>query len=264
VGVELPFIALAAYQRRRREAHQPPGSAGGSGRRRGRAVGFVFFGLLAAGTLILLGYYIPSQADAFAYENAAVCKGSVTDGCVRQVKATVVDTGSYARSSGDYTFWIEIGGPGIQDQQFNLGGGDPGGLATSAQTAGTVTAMLWKGRVVEVEEAGTTSPGPSTPLRTAADQLAGLYALVAALVFWLIAIAAARARSTRRRHLLMAFATVLLAGGIFAFAPLLAESKPVLWAYPLTCAIAAVVVLPLYWLGLVTSRRKQRRRGRPA
>lgn len=277
LAVELPFVGLAAYQRRRRDVRQlidpyhgttrtartRTASADGA-KRTGRKVGFVFFGILVAGALVLLGFYIPSQVDAFAYENAGACPGSATSGCVQKVKATVVDTGSYARNSSGYTFWIEIRGPGIPDQQFNLGGDDPGGLADDAQSAGTVTAVLWKGRVVEVVEGGTTSPGPTTPLKTAVGLLAGLYAVAAAIVFWLLVIAAVRARSSLRRHLLGALGTVLLAGGIFAFAPLLVEARPVLWAYPLTCAIAAVFVLPLYWLVLVLSRRKQRGLGRRA
>ena len=277
-AVELPFVGLARYQRRRRDVRQltdpDPGttrtprskstSRSGTGKRTGRKVGIVFFGILVAGALVLLGFYIPSQVDAFAYENASVCAGSATSGCVQKVKATVVDTGSYARNSSDYAFWIEIRGPGVPDQQFNLGGYDPGKLADDAQSAGTVTAVLWKGRVVEVAEGGTTSPGPTTPLKTAVGLLAGLYAVVAAIVFWLLVIAAVRARSSLRRHLLGALGTVLLAGGIFAFAPLLVQGKPVLWAYPLTCAIAAVVVLPLYWLVRVLSLRKQRGLGRGA
>lgn len=280
-AVELPFVGLATYQRRRREMHQltdphgatrKPHPRTGSSRaastanakRTGRKIGFVFFGILVAGALTLLGFYIPSQADAFAYENAAVCSGPATSGCVQKVNAAVVDTGSYVRNSSSDAFWIEISGPGIPDQQFNLGGDDPAGLADAAQSAGSVTALLWKGRVVEVENADASSPGPTTPLKTAVGLLSGLYAVAGAIVFWLLVIAAVRARTTLRRHLLGALATVLLAGGVFAFAPLLVQGKPVLWAYPLTCAIAAVFVVPLYWLVLVLSRRKQRRRVRPA
>lgn len=272
-AIELPLIGLGAYRRRRREARElthPPASARGAHQTKstnkradkhtGRNVGFVFFGLLAAGALTLLGFYIPAQANAFAYENAAPCKGSATAGCVQQVQATIVDTGSYAQGSTSRTYWIEITGPGIPAQQFNLGGGDPAGLMSAAQSAGTITARLWQGRVVEVEDAGTTSPGPSTPNKTAAELLAGLYPLLAAIVFWLLAIAAAKAGPTRRRHVYLAAGIVLLAGGVFSFAPLLVQAKPVLWAYPLTCAIAAVVVLPLYWFVLVMTRRAERRR----
>ena len=283
-AVELPLFGLARHQRRRREARQltdqhpgtprtlttrtpRSGSTGRSGTTRSatgkgvaRKIGFVFFGILVAGALTLLAFYIPSQADAFAYENAPGCSGSVTSGCVQEVTATVVDTGSYTSNSSSDTYWIEIRGPGIPDQQFTLGGDDPAGLADEAQSAGTVSAVLWKGRVVEVAEGGTTSPGPTTPLKTAVGLLSGLYAVVSAIVFWLLVIAAVRARSSLRRHLLGALGTVLLAGGIFAFAPLLVEVKPVLWAYPLTCAVAAVFVLPMYWLVLVVSRRAQRKR----
>lgn len=282
-AVELPFVGLAVYQRHRREVQQftephhhhtatsttsttrkpqTRSAKTADAKRNARRFGFVSFGILAAGALTLLGFYIPGQVNAFAYENAAVCTGSATNGCVQKLKATVVDTGSYARNS-DYTFWIEITGPGIPDQQFNLGGEDPGSLADDAHSAGSVTALLWKGRVVRVEDADTSSPGPSRPLKTAAELLGGLYAALAAIAFWLLMIAAVRAAAPRR-HLLGALGAALLLGGLFAFVPLLVESKPVLWAYPVTCAIATVIVLPVYRQVLVVSRRKQRRLSRGA
>jgi hypothetical protein len=221
---------------------------------------YSLLGLTAAGALTLLGFYIPAQANAFAYENAPICAGSATAGCIKQETATVVDSGMYQQGSDNFAYWIEIRGPGIPDTQFNVGGDCPACVYGSVKPGGTISVQLWKGSLVELDADGNTAPGPTTPPKSAAEILGGVYAVFGAVAAWLIFIAAAKTRSNRLRHVYACTATVVLFGAGFAFAPLLVQAKPVLWALPLTLLISAFVVAPFYLLILTLSRRSTRKR----
>jgi hypothetical protein len=225
-----------------------------------RIVNYSLLGLAAAGALTLLGFYIPAQANAFAYENAPICAGSATAGCIKHETATVVDAGSYQEDSSDYAYWIEIKGPGIPDTQFNLGGGCPACIESVVKPGGTISVQLWKGSVVELDADYNSAPGPTTPPRSAAEILSGVYALFGVVAAWLIFIAAARTRSMRLRHVYACTAIVVLFGACFAFAPLLAQGKPVLWALPLTLLISAFVIVLFYLFILTVTRRSARKR----
>ena len=229
-------------------------------RDRGRITLYVVTGLCLLGTAIMLAFYIPAQSNAFAYENAATCQGAATSGCVDQVTATIVDDGTYETDSGGAN-WIEISGPGISDLQFTLGGDNSYGM-DGLQTGTKVTALLWRGKVIEVEYQGFTSPAPSTPAKSAADLLAGVYALGGVTVFFvLIRIAAVRVDRRVLSRLCGIVAIAALFGGIFAFIPLSVEARPVWWAFPLTFGICALIVTPIYTLAAASIRRKARRRG---
>jgi len=228
-------------------------------RHRGRITLYVVIGLCLLGTAIMLAFYIPAQSNMFAYENASTCQGTVTTGCVDNVTAAVVDDGTYQTDSGDVN-WIEISGPGISDLQFTLSGDNAYGL-DALQTGAKLTTLIWQGRVVEVEYQGSTSPGPTTPAKSAADLLAGVYAFAgAALFFILMRLASVRKERTALSQVYGISAIAALLGGIFAFAPLTVEDRPVWWAFPLTSIISAVVVTPIYTLAAASIRRKARRR----
>jgi hypothetical protein len=229
-------------------------------RRVGLIVNYTLLGLVAAGALTLLAFYIPAQANAFAYENAPICAGSATAGCITQETATVVDTGSYQSGNSSEAYWIEIQGPGIPETQYTLGGGCPVCVVAAVKPGSKITAQLWKGSLVELDADGNTAPGPTTPQKSAADLLGGFYALLGIVAFWLIVIATVKTRSTRRRHVYLCTGLVVLFGAGFGFAPLLAEAKPVLWALPLTLLISAVLIVPIYLLALAMSRRSARKR----
>lgn len=226
----------------------------------GRTVNYTLLGVVTAGALTLLGFYIPAQANAFAYENAPTCAGSASAGCVKQETATVVDTGSYEKDDSSFADWIEIRGPGVPDTQFVLGGDCPDCVTGAVKPGGPITVRLWKGAVVELDADGFTAPGPTTPQKNAAELLGGAYAVFGILAFWLIVMAAVEVRSVRRRHVVLCAGFVVLAGAGFAFGPLLAEARPVLWALPLTLAISAVFVVPIYLLAVALSRRSARKR----
>jgi hypothetical protein len=229
-------------------------------RHRGRITLYVMIGLCLLGTAILLVFYVPAQSNAFAYENAATCRGAATNGCVANVTATVVDSGSYRVDSGDAN-WIEINGPGISDLQFTLSGDNAYGL-DDLDSGTKLTALVWQGRVVELEYQGSTSPGPSTPAKSAADLLAGVYAFAgAALLFVFLRLAVVRTERRGLTHFAGILAPTALLGGAFASIPLVVEAKPVWWAFPLTFGISAIIVTPIYLIVLAGSRRKARRRG---
>ena len=271
------FMLTTALHRWRKQNRFPLPTDGVRPRRRvsGRTVNKVLILVLTAVALILLAVYIPAQANAFDYENAPACQGSATSGCVQQVAVTMVDSGSYQSGDSSDKYWIEINGPGVPDLQFTLSGDYDWSLENSAPNGTKITAFLWKGRVTEVENDGYSSPGPSTPMRDAADLLGGFYAACGVVLFWVLVTASARTRRRRRMHPYAATGIVLLAGGGFAFIPLVVEAKPVLWAAPLTLAISVVVVVPLYILCTALGRRSKlkrqqalsaraQQRGRPA
>lgn len=229
-------------------------------RHRGRITLYVMIGLCLLGTAILLAFYIPAQSNAFAYENASTCQGAATNGCVANVTATVVDSGTYQVDSGDAN-WIEISGPGISDLQFTLSGDNAYGL-DDLDSGAKLTALVWQGRVVEVEYQGSTSPGPSTPAKSAADLLGGVYAFAgSALFFTLLRLAIVRRERGALSHFSAILAIAALLGGAFASIPGVVEAKPVWWAFPLTFGISAVIVIPIYLIVLASSRRRARRRG---
>jgi hypothetical protein len=231
-------------------------------RNRGRITLYVLIGLCLLGTAIFLAFYVPAQSNAFAYENASTCQGAATNGCVANVTATVVDSGMYQVDSGDAN-WIEINGPGISDLQFTLSGDNAYGL-DDLDSGAKITALVWRGSVVEVEYQGSTSPGPSTPAKSAADLLAGVYAFAgAALFFVLLRLAVVRRERRALTHFYGILSAAALLGGAFASIPLVVEAKPVWWAFPLTFGISAVIVTPIYLIALASSRRKARRRGNP-
>ena len=228
-------------------------------RHRGRITLHILIGLCLLATALTLAAYIPAQSNAFAYENAPTCQGTATSGCVANVTATLVDSGTYQTDSGDVN-WIEISGPGISDLQFTLSGDNAYGL-DMLQPGAKLTALVWKDKVVEVEYQGSTSPGPTTPAQTAADFLAAVYACAGlALFLILLRLAVLRKERTALSRLYGISAIALLLGGIFAFIPLTAENRPVWWAFPLTFGISVLVVTPIYTLTAAAARRKARRR----
>lgn len=275
VAIIALFMLLAVVRKQRKRNQFPLPSAGLRPKRRvnGRTVNLVLILIFAAAGLILLAVYIPAQSNAFAYENAPACQSPATSGCVQHVAATVVDSGDYQSGDSSDKYWIEINGPGISDLQFTLSGDSAWDLVNSAPNGTKITAFVWKGRVTEIENEGFSSPGPSTPMRDAADLLGGCYAVCGVVLFWVLVTASTRTRHRRRVHLYAAGGIVLLVGGGFAFIPLVVEAKPVLWAAPLTLAISAVIVVPFYILCTAMGRRSKlkrqqtlaaRQRGRPA
>lgn len=256
------FMLMAAVRKRRKLNQFPLPSEDLRPKRRvsGRTVNRVLILLVTAAALILLAIYIPAQSNAFAYENAPACQSPATSGCVQHLAATVVDSGNYQSGDSSDKYWIELNGPGISDLQFTLSGDSAWDLVNSAPNGTNITALLWKGRVTEVEYEGYSSPGPSTPIRDAADLLGGFYAVCGVVLFWTLVTASTRTRHRRRVHLYAGSGTVLLVGGGFAFIPLVVEAKPVLWAAPLTLAISIVVVVPFYILFTAMGRRSKLKR----
>ena len=228
-------------------------------RHRGRITLYVLIGLCLLATALTLAAYIPAQSNEFAYENAPTCQSTVTNSCVDNVTATLVDSGTYQTDSGDVN-WIEISGPGISNLQFTLSGDNAYGLDV-LQPGSKLTALVWKGKVVEVEYQGSTTPGPTTPAQSAADFLAAVYACAGLTLFLiLLRLAVLRKEHTGLSRLYGISAIAALLGGIFAFIPLTVENRPVWWAFPLTFAISVLIVTPIYTLTAAGVRRKARRR----
>ena len=231
----------------------------GSTKRSGLRVLWWVTGVAAVVTLIVGGFFEHFESAARALDAAPVCSAGTAQGtqCLESRPATVEQTGTTNYSDAT-SYWIDLGGLGRFPEQVVMSGRGDGVWAVAAD-GDKVTATLWRGTVVRVEDDGVVSATTADPGVRAAEWLGGTSIPLSLTVVLLWGAAIARRRRRRAPAGPQAAAAALvLTTGMVVFPLVLTFTEQIeWWQLPASLAGAAVFVLPGW--GIVAVRLRRRR-----
>ncbi len=144
---------------------------------------FALFGVLCGLALLITSYLAPS--DLSAYRRARPCAGSPEAGCLLTEPATVLAVRQrYQRAGNLYAYLLDLpeGRSQVRVQAFAI-------WLPRFQAGQTVTATIWRGRLVHLQTGGESWETQDSPAGQQADWAhAALVAVVAGplplLLFW--------------------------------------------------------------------------------
>jgi hypothetical protein len=169
--------------------------------RRGfRVLRYVSLVALILGTAGLGVGYARADANAVAFAAAGACSGPGHAACSGQVPVDVVDAGLISGRSTSY--WLEVAGGGVPDQQVYLSCSGDSSFFMAAQGKGLLTATVWKGRVASLTyNAAASCDSRDSPALVAQYWVIGLGIAGSVLLGWLVVIARTRIADRRGKQL---------------------------------------------------------------
>jgi len=112
-------------------------------------------------TIVLAFATVALDRHTRAFETAPVCTAGLSVGCLTAIPATIQDVSSRGDGRGPMTYYVDLSGAAPANGEIDMAGQDP--LWNVALVGDEVTALVWNGAVVRIEDAdviGDTSMAP--------------------------------------------------------------------------------------------------------